>query len=165
MREILTTVDIDAAPARVWAVLTDFDRYDEWNPFARVTGRPNVGARPHVRLTPPNGRGAEFRPEVTVAEPNREFRWVGHLFVPGLFDGEHRFALEPLDGGERTRFVHAETFGGLLAGPLLRFVGDDTEAGFVAMNEALKRRVEEGASVEGDAGATTAAADPTASTR
>jgi hypothetical protein len=143
MREIRTAIDIDATPERVWAVLTDFDDYDAWNPFARITGQPNVGARPHVRLMPPNGRETSFRPRVTAADPSREFRWRGHLFVPGLFDGDHRFELEPLDGGTRTRFVHSEAFTGALAGLLLRFVGDDTEAGFVAMNEALKRRAEE----------------------
>lgn len=148
MKEIRTAIDVDAAPERVWRVLTDFEDYDAWNPFLRVVGRANVGARPHVRLTTPNGRTASVRPEVLVAEPNREFRWRGHLFVPGLFDGEHRFVLEPLDGGSRTRFVHAETFGGVLSGLFSRFLGDETEAGFVAMNEALKRRAE--ADVEAD---------------
>ncbi|MDS0297430.1 SRPBCC domain-containing protein [Halogeometricum sp. S1BR25-6] len=143
MKEILTSIEIAATPERVWTVLTDFEAYDEWNPFARIAGKPNVGAHPQVRLTPPDGRAMTFRPEVTVVEPDRELRWLGHLYVPGLFDGEHRFVLEPLDGGARTRFVHAETFGGVLAGPLLRMVGDDTQAGFEAMNGALKRRAEE----------------------
>ncbi len=31
-----------------------------------------------------------FRPTVLVAEPNRELRWLGRLFMPGPFDGEHR---------------------------------------------------------------------------
>jgi hypothetical protein len=90
-----------------------------------------------------------FRPRVTAADPNREFRWRGHLFVPGLFDGDHRFELEPLDGGAGTRFVHSEAFTGVLAGLLFRFVGDDTEAGFVVMNEALKRRAEEASAETG----------------
>ncbi|MDS0295869.1 SRPBCC domain-containing protein [Halogeometricum luteum] len=156
MKEILTSIEIAAAPERVWDVLTDFEAYDEWNPFLRVVGRPNVGSRPRVRLTPPNGRSMAFRPEVTVVEPNRELRWLGHLYVSGLFDGEHRFVLEPLDGGARTRFVHAETFGGALAGPLLWMARDDTRAGFEAMNDALKRRAESDAVVGGATAATAA---------
>ena len=151
MREILTTVEIDAPPERVWDVLTDFDAYDEWNPFLRVVGRPNVGARPRIRLTPPSGRSMEFRPEVLVSEPNREFRWKGHLFVPGLFDGEHRFVLDSLDGGRRTRLTHAETFSGVLAGPVLWVDRGDTRAGFEAMNEALKRRAEAGVAADAPA--------------
>lgn len=151
MKEILTSIEIDATPERVWEVLTDFEAYEEWNPFARVVGKPNVGARPRVRLTQPNGRSVSFRPEVLVADPNREFRWRGRLFVSGLFDGEHRFVLEPLDDGERTRLTHAETFSGVLSGPLLRVDRGNTEAGFEAMNEALKRRAESGVAVGADA--------------
>jgi len=30
---ISTEIDIAAPPNKVWAVLTDYDRYAEWNPF------------------------------------------------------------------------------------------------------------------------------------
>jgi hypothetical protein len=60
--------------------------------------------------------------------------------VPGLFDGEHRFELHPV-GADRTRFVQAERFTGILVVPLGRMLGR-TEEGFRAMNDALRRRVE-----------------------
>jgi hypothetical protein len=28
--------------------------------------------------------------------PGRTLRWLGHLLVPGIFDGEHYFEIEPL---------------------------------------------------------------------
>ncbi|ELZ95103.1 cyclase/dehydrase [Haloferax mucosum ATCC BAA-1512] len=140
--EITTSIDIDAPPARVWEVLVDFDHYPEWNPFMRIAGRPNEGATLTVHLMPPGGRESVFEPDVVRCEKHRELAWVGHLVVSGLFDGEHRFHLEPLDGGERTRFEHTEAFTGLLSGPLLWYMGDETRAGFVAMNEGLKTRVE-----------------------
>ncbi|KAB1186975.1 MULTISPECIES: SRPBCC domain-containing protein [Haloferax] len=141
-RKLTTSTEIDAPPERVWDVLVDFDRYDEWNPFMRIAGRANMGATLVVRLMPPGGRESVFEPDVIRYEKHREFGWLGHLFVPGLFDGEHQFRLEPLDGGTRTRFEHVETFSGVLAGLTLRFIGDETKAGFEAMNEALKIRVE-----------------------
>ena len=58
----------------------------------------------------------------------------------GLFDGEHTFRIEPLDG-ERSRFVHGERFTGILVG-LVKGVLGKTEAGFEQMNAALKQRVE-----------------------
>ncbi|AFK17928.1 SRPBCC domain-containing protein [Haloferax mediterranei ATCC 33500] len=140
--ELTTSIEIDAPPERVWEVLIDFDHYPEWNPFMRIAGRPNEGATLTVHLMPPGGRESVFEPDVTRCERHRELVWVGHLIVPGLFDGEHRFRLEPLGGGERTRFEHTETFSGLLSGPFMWFMGDETRAGFVAMNEGLKTRVE-----------------------
>jgi hypothetical protein len=35
-------------------------------------------------------------------EPVRESRWIGHLLVPGLFDGQHQFEIHPL-GPDRVR--------------------------------------------------------------
>lgn len=140
--ELVTHVDIDAPPEQVWQVLTDFDHYREWNPFARIVGRPTKDARLHVELTPPGGRTTRFRPTVTRVKKGHELRWLGHLFVPGLFDGEHRFVLEPLDGGDRTTLTHAEEFTGALSPLVWRLIRDETERGFEEMNAALKHRAE-----------------------
>lgn len=83
MRTINTSVTIDASPEVVWAVLTDFAAYPEWNPFIREA---SGGAQP---------------------------RWLGELPVPGMFSGEHRFELSPIDGGGTT-VVQSELFRGLL---------------------------------------------------
>jgi hypothetical protein len=85
------------------------------------------------------GCRVEHHPRRAV-ESARELRWLGRLFVPGLFDGEHRLALEPLDGG-RSRFVQSERFDGLLVGLFGKTLAA-TERGFAGMNEALKRRAE-----------------------
>ncbi|MFB6155940.1 MAG: SRPBCC family protein [Haloferacaceae archaeon] len=158
MNELSTSVDIDAPSDVVWDVLTDFDEYGEWNPFALVAGRPTEGARLTVELRPPGKRATTFRPTVTRVDPGEELRWRGHLFVRGLYDGEHRFSLEALDDG-RTRFVQSETFEGLLVGPINRWLGDATREGFEAMNEALRARAESRAGTSaGDAAAAAGAA-------
>jgi hypothetical protein len=78
-----------------------------------------------------------FKPKVLRADPGRELRWLGRLLIPGLFDGEHYFQMEPSDAG--TRFVHGEIFRGILIG-MLDFA--KTEAAFKALNEGLKRKAE-----------------------
>ncbi len=85
-----------------------------------------------------------FRPTVLVADPNRELRWLGHLWVRGLFDGEHSFSIEPLGEG-RVRFVQRERFGGLLLPLLSKMLDGDTRRGFEEMNRALKLRSESAA--------------------
>ena len=142
MREIRTEIEIEAAPADVWAALTAFDAFPEWNPFVRaIQGELVEGEALEVDLEMPSGRGMTMRPTVTSVTDGRSFAWLGHVVVPGVFDGHHRFEIEPRPG-ERSMLVHREAFSGILAGLVLRLIGADTKAGFVAMNEALKERVE-----------------------
>lgn len=141
MRTIETAIEIDAPPADVWAVLVDGQAYPDWNPFVRaLEGDLRVGERIRVRLQPPGGRGMTFRPVVRAVDPPHELRWLGQLGLPRIFDGEHRFVLEPLDGGTRTRFVHGESFRGVLV-PFVGSMLRDTTTGFAAFNEALRDRV------------------------
>ena len=84
-----------------------------------------------------------FKPRVTKCEPNREFRWRGKLFVPGLFDGEHSFQIIPI-GDDRVKFVQEETFSGILVGLMFGMMGASTQQGFEAMNQALKTKAEGG---------------------
>jgi hypothetical protein len=141
-RTVRAATEIAASPDRVWHVLTDFAAYPDWNPFIpRLAGSPAVGVSLDARITPPGGRGMRFRPTVLMADPGRELRWLGHLLIPGLFDGEHAFRIEELAPG-RSRFVQEERFTGILAPVLLRLAAGRTRQGFEAMNGALKRRAE-----------------------
>ena len=141
MREIRSQIEIEAPVERVWKILTDFPAYPEWNPFIRsIRGVPHAGRKIEVHIRPPGRRGMTFNPTVLLSSKNRELRWLGHLLIPGLFDGEHRFVLEPEADGH-TRFVQSERFSGLLA-PLLTGMLSGTEHGFEEMNQALKRRAE-----------------------
>ena len=105
MKVLHSEIEIDAPAERVWRMLTDFASYSQWNPFIRtISGQPTKGERLEVRIEPPGGRGMTFKPKVLTAEPNRELRWLGHLLVPELFDGEHSFIIQPLEEN-RVRFV------------------------------------------------------------
>ena len=142
MKELHSEIQIDAPAERVWELLTDFDSYPQWNPFIRkISGQPAAGERLEVRLEPPGGRGMTFKPKVLNAEPNRALRWLGHLLVPGLFDGEHSFTMQPLEEN-RVRFVQREAFKGLLVPLFARSLKTNTHRGFEEMNRALKARAE-----------------------
>ncbi|HEX5709215.1 MAG TPA: SRPBCC domain-containing protein [Pyrinomonadaceae bacterium] len=145
MKEITTDIRIDAPPREVWRVLTDFESFPAWNPLiTRASGEVREGARLEIFVQIPDSTGRKFSPRVLKVEPERELIWLGTLAVPGLFNGEHRFRIEPDDNG--SRFVHSERFTGLLV-PFLDAAGiiRKTERGYHLMNEALKRRIEGGA--------------------
>jgi hypothetical protein len=138
--EIRAEIDIEAPPAEVWRHLVDLAAYPDWNPFIpAASGVPEVGRKLSLRLQPPGSRGLAIRPTVTAATEPSVFEWLGHLVVPGLFDGRHRFELSPTPTG--TRLVQSEFFSGVLVRPLRRFLDGGTRAGFEAMNAALRRRV------------------------
>lgn len=142
MLALHTEIQIDATPERVWNILMDFAGHAQWNPFLRaLEGVPRLGETLKVYIQPPGGRGMQFRPKVLAVEPAREVRWKGKLFVSGLFDGEHFFLLEQMPNGS-VLFKQGERFTGLLVPLLKESIQGPTEAGFVAMNEALKRRAE-----------------------
>ena len=139
---ITTQIEIAAPASAVWAELTDTGAYGDWNPFVRrIGGELTPGNHLQVTIGADGGSQMDFTPEVLVADENTELRWVGRLGVRGLFDGEHYFILEETDHGT-TIFRHGENFTGLLGYPLLAVIRAETETGFLAMNEALKARVE-----------------------
>lgn len=141
MPTIHTQIDVAATTAQVWDVLIAFPAYGDWNPFIpRIEGTPRVGEVLEVDLQPAGRQVATLRPVVTEAQPGACLGWTGTVGVRGIFDGDHRFELTPTANG--TRLVHRETFTGLLARPLLWLVGEQTTAGFAAMNRALRDRVE-----------------------
>jgi hypothetical protein len=139
--ELTSEIEIRATPRQVWDVLVDLERWSEWNPFVtRSEGLAEVGSRLVNRMEAPGMRAMTIRPTVTDVAPGACFEWLGHLGVPGLFDGRHRFELQATDEG--TRLVQREHFSGILVRLLRRSLDDNTRRGFEAMNEALRARVE-----------------------
>ena len=142
MQEIRTEIEINAPVVTVWSILTDFSRHAEWNPFIReISGELRRGAQLQVNLGPPGKRAMKFKPIVQSVEPEKAFRWLGRLFIPGLFDGEHIFELETA-GKNTTRFIQREKFNGILVGIFRKSLDTDIKSGFITMNEALKREAE-----------------------
>lgn len=138
---ITATTPIDARLARVWRVLTDTAAYPQWNPFVRrLDGALEPGARITVDLQPRADRKAQtMRPRIVDLQPGRSFTWLGHVGVPGVLDGRHRFCAEP--SGQGAQFTQHEVLSGALT-PLFRStLTRDTPAAFAASNDALAARV------------------------
>jgi hypothetical protein len=141
MREIRTSVDIDATPEAVWSVLADFSAYPEWNPFIRsISGTLAQGEQLDVSLGASGKKPMSFTPVVTAVIPGEEFAWLGHLGMKGIFDGHHHFQLSV--SGTGTRLDHFEEFSGVLSPVVLASIGRTTTRGFEEMNQALKDRTE-----------------------
>jgi hypothetical protein len=139
-----TSKDINATPGQVWEILTDLDSFASWNPlFPTAAGRLAVGEKLKLRLQPLTGKAMTIHPRIRQVDSGRELRWMGRAGIPGIFDGEHRFTLEPTPGG--CRLTHEERFSGMLVPLAARGLRTRYLPAFEAMNEALAERAETGA--------------------
>lgn len=137
--KVRTTIDIEAPPDRVYAILADLAGYAAWNPYhVAVEGALSPGAKLVVHIRRPDGKAVTVRPHLLRLVPGRELTWGGG--IPGLFYGAHVFRLEALAGGG-TRLIHNEDFTGF-AVRFANLPADVLTAGYAAMNAALKARAE-----------------------
>jgi hypothetical protein len=136
-----TEIDIEATPDVVWDVLTDLDRYADWNPFITSSSATlEVGETMVNVMQAPGGKAMTIKPRITELENEKTFEWLGSLGFRGVFDGRHRFEIHPATTG--TRLMQSETFSGVLVRLLRKALDTKTKAGFEAMNVALKTRAE-----------------------
>ena len=139
MKEVRTEIEINADPEKVWKILTDFEKYDHWNPFIkRIIGQAKEGNKIEIHIETPGGKNRKYGPEVTKVEHEHELRWLGKSL---LLNGEHIFTIERLQAG-RVKFVHRELFDGLLTSIFGKSLDTDVKQGFDEMNRALKEKAE-----------------------
>lgn len=137
-KEIRTEILINKDPDKIWNILMDFEKYPDWNPFIKsIKGKPQKGEKLSVRLEQPDAMGMTLKPKVLSAKDKKEFRWLGHLLIPGLFDGEHIFELIDNNNGTTT-FVQREIFRGILVQLFKKMLDNNTLRGFDLMNQQLK---------------------------
>ncbi|NXY98339.1 SRPBCC family protein [Streptomyces sp. BR123] len=106
MSAIRETIDISASPEDVYAYVTDPRHLPEWQESA-VSARPLDGAPPHVgqRVAVTRRMGKREFPmtmEVKQLDPPRSWHMEG---VDGPVRGHVHGAIEPLDGGKRSRLT------------------------------------------------------------
>lgn len=140
MRTLVHSTDINAPPDTTWTVVAALEAYEQWNPFmVNASGALAIGERLTFRLRA-GRRVLQMRPRITELAAGRKVAWLGRFLVPHVLDGQHELIVEPLGAG-RSRFTQRERFTGILV-PALGGLLKETDAGFAAMNEALKRRAE-----------------------
>jgi len=104
-RHDAVSIEIAAPPDRVYELVSDITRMGEWSPecyhceWAKGATGPAVGAR--FKAKNKGGRGPSWfnSPEVTAADPGREFAF--NRQGPGIGSYTFRYVLEPIATGTK----------------------------------------------------------------
>ena len=140
MKVIETSIVIESSADHVWSLLTDLDRYVDWNPFivfagGHVATGETIRFRMAVDITP-----KRFHRRVTVMDANDyTLCWTTSGFMSRLFKTDYRFRIEPLDA-ECVRFIQRESMSGWI--PVLLSRRHRLYIYMVSMDKALKRLAE-----------------------
>ncbi|TMH00729.1 MAG: SRPBCC domain-containing protein [Betaproteobacteria bacterium] len=136
-------VDIDAPASLVWEVLTDLERYPQWNPFCpRIESTLKLGDPVHMHISVPGTSETQPVSETLVAcEPQRLLSWEMRPTAENKDAARRDQYIEAL-GSDRCRYVTTDIFLGVNADEIMRNHGGWVKAGFDAMALALKARAE-----------------------
>ncbi len=142
MKAIETHIIVDSTPEKIWEILTNFEEYGLWNPFmTKVEGDAKLGAKIRVQIHTMGGKERIYHPIITRFEINKELRWKGKSFLPGIFDGERIFLIDK-SADNKVAFFHKELFSGLGVKLVGNKLDENLSEGFEKMNLALKKRAE-----------------------
>lgn len=137
-----STFEIAASAERVWEVLTDLERYGEWNPQIPVAkGKVEEGAEIEIKLALPGRPAMNLSATIEQAQENELFSWRGHLLAPWFFEGYREFAIQQV-APDRVTVTHTEDVHGAFAPIFSLVMGKPIEKSQRALNDALRTRAE-----------------------
>lgn len=143
--KIDTELVIHASAAKVWQILTDYEKWAEWSPGpihfegkfekdgpAKITFLIGVGNHTQV-----------FDHPLIHFEEGKLFGWSAPLPHMGMTDN-HKYIVEPIDGttSEKCKIIQTDEFhgnGAILMGGMM---ANGAKTAYVEFNRALKKRAE-----------------------
>lgn len=138
------TVEIDAPSAVVWDVLTDLDRYPEWNPFCvSATSTLEMGAPVEMVLADYTGAGGTFpnTEYVCAFAPERLLSWELRATPESPYAARRDQVIEPVTD-RSCRYYSTDAFLGEFAHDIMADTGDWVRRAFDDTAAALKHRSE-----------------------
>jgi hypothetical protein len=142
-KQFHATIEIDATPQRVWEVLTDFAAYPDWNRSSPGPAAPPAPASAYTcACSRPAAAASPSGPPCWRQTPVGGSAGSATLLLPGLFDGDHSFTIEPL-GDRRVRVTQQEQFRGVLLPLAAKSLDRPHSPRTPTAEQPLKRRAEQ----------------------
>ncbi len=138
------TVEIQAPQPVVWAVLIDYARYPEWNPYTvRVETTLEIDSVIDLYLPDPAKPGETFlnREYIRAVDAPTYLRYDTGEQIPGMHAVREQWVTDL--GGGRSSYRTTDLFTGEIAGWVYEHQAAWVKAGFDAVAHALKSRAEQ----------------------
>lgn len=137
---VSTSVVIDAAPEKVWSILSDIKNWKNWTQFvASFKGDFKKDGQIKMAFNTPDGL-VSFDRTLVIFEENKVFCWEGDAMWPSSKD-HHVFHVEAYEDG-KTLFTQADGFHGIERTELVAEAEKQMEGLYALMNQELKNYVE-----------------------
>jgi len=144
MQTIKTEIEILAPPEKVWSILTDIDKWQEWSPTINASqGEASLGSTPTITMMSKEAGkdGPTYSPKIIQLVEPSYFHWRAHMMAGFIFTNDKIIELEKTENG--TRLTHTETFKGLMAALMKGQMDKGVPPMLDSMNEALKQQAEQ----------------------
>jgi len=142
-QEITTEIEIAAPPSKVWSIITDINKWQDWSPIIKASqGTSSVGSTLDITMIgKEEGKdGPQYSPVMTELKEPNHFRWRAHMIAGFIFTNDKVLSLEQTKTG--TRLIHKEIFSGLLAPIFCGQMEKGVPPMLNSMNQALKELAE-----------------------
>ena len=135
-KSVHTEITVSASPENVWRVLTDMDKYSEWNPVMKLLkGEVKEGNQVTYLFSQDVENKSEIKVKIVKIESDRLLNQTGGVSLILTFN--HKYKLVPI--GDKTKVIIHEDYKGI---GVNFWNPKPVEEAYLRLNESLKKRVE-----------------------
>lgn len=141
--EYTISIDLSQPGEKVWNVLTDFNRYHEWNSVLSMSNndRIEIGKEFNVIIFNRAGKDSKFKATTIAKEINKSFSAQQKILGKWFFTATHHFIID--ETNSQVRFVQKWELTGIISRLFKKQIFKQL-AEFKRMNEELKIQLEKG---------------------
>ncbi|MBT4763208.1 MAG: SRPBCC domain-containing protein [Bdellovibrionaceae bacterium] len=143
MKEIRTEIEIAAPPTKVWSILTDIDKWQEWSPVINKSkGTATLGSKLDITMCgkEKGTDGPRYYPKITKLDKDKLLQWSAKMMAGFIMTNGKILKLEETSTG--TKLIHKETFSGMMVPMMWSHMEKGVPPMLNSMNEALKEYAE-----------------------
>ncbi|MFK7827275.1 MAG: SRPBCC family protein [Oligoflexales bacterium] len=110
VQEISTEIDIKASPDKVWEVLVNVEKWQDWSPIIKKSsGKVAMGEALQITMRgkEPEAEGPSYSPSIIHLDAPNSLIWRAHMMAGFVMTNDKMFELKENSSGG-TKLIHKE---------------------------------------------------------